>query len=99
MQHPYEISSVLGLDEIHGIDLRIDAYPNPMNDFITLKVETENNTDLSYQIFDLNGRLFMQNKVLYNETNIELRNFVAASYFLKVFKNNKEVKTFKIIKN
>lgn len=33
------------------------------------------------------------------ETNIDLSELIPATYFLKVIENNKEIKTFKIIKN
>lgn len=99
VQQPYEISVVLGLEEAVGINLNLYAYPNPTTDFITLKVVNDDNNQLSYQIFDTNGRLLANKKVAGNETNIQLSNFVSATYFLKVFQNEKQVKTFKIIKN
>lgn len=96
VQQPYEISIVLELEEAIGINLNLYAYPNPTIDFITLKVDYD---EMSYEIFDINGRLLANKKVQGNETNIQVGNFTAATYFLKVFQNNKQVKTFKIIKN
>jgi len=99
VQQPFEISSVLGLEEIYGVNLHLFAYPNPATEFLTLKVENDFNNELSYQIFDIRGSILADKRIHDNETNIQVKNFAAATYFLKVFQNNKEIKTFKIIKN
>lgn len=99
VQQPYQISTVLGLEEIQAINLKLYAYPNPATDFITLKVDNGDKNELFFQIFDINGRILSQQKVQENETNIQVGNFTASTYFLKVFQNNKQIKTFKIIKN
>ncbi len=99
VQQPFEISEVTGIEEAKGITLQCSAYPNPTTDFLTLKVENYDNTNLSYQLFDMNGKLLENKKIDSNQTSIVMSNLVPASYFVKVTDNNKEVKTFKIIKN
>ena len=47
----------------------------------------------------MNGKLIESKKVENNETSIVMSNLVPATYFLKVIQDNKEIKTFKIIKN
>jgi hypothetical protein len=54
--------------------------------------------NLSYQLYDMNGKLLQNRKVDGNETVITMGNLVPSTYFLKVTDNQKEVKTFKIIK-
>ena len=99
VQQPFEISVITGFEEIIGIKLVFIAYPNPTTDFLTLKVENYDNTNLSYQLFDLNGKLLENKKLEGNETTISMKNLVPATYFLKVNQGVNEVKTFKIIKN
>lgn len=99
VQQPYEISVITGIDDARGINLICSAYPNPATDFITLKVENYDNTNLSYQLFDLSGNLLENKKIEGNETTIPMGNRNTSVYFLKVTDNNKAVKTFKIIKN
>jgi len=49
-------------------------------------------------VTDINGKV-LESKILYDsETIIMLNNFASAAYFLKVIRDKKEVKTFKIIK-
>ena len=99
VQQPYEISVVTGLEEAKGINLSVSAYPNPTTDFLELKVESEKLKDLSFQLYDMNGKLLQSEKITGNQTSIVMSNLVPATYFVKVTEGNKEVKTFKIIKN
>jgi hypothetical protein len=98
VQQPYEISTITGIEEVLGIDLVSSVYPNPTADFLTLRVEDNLNMELSYQLFDIGGRLLKINKVTENETTIDMVRFSAGTYFLKITDNNRDVKTFKIIK-
>lgn len=99
VQQPFEISVITGLTEATGINLSVSAYPNPTTDYLTLKTEDFQFSDLKFQLFDMAGKLIESNKISGNETKIETRGLVPATYFLKVMQDNKEIKTFKIIKN
>lgn len=99
VQQPYEISVISGIEQAKGINLICSAYPNPTTDFLTLNVENYDNENLSYQLFDISGKLLENKKLTSNETRIDMNNRVPAIYFLKVMDNQIEVKTFKIIKN
>ena len=98
VQQPYEISVVTGLEEAKGINLSVSAYPNPTTDYLQLKVESEKLKDLSYQLYDMQGKLLQSEKITGNQTSIVMSNLVPATYFVKVVQESKEVKTFKIIK-
>jgi len=99
VQQPYEISVVTGLEEAKGINLSVSAYPNPATDYLTLKVKDFELSNLHFQLYDMSGKLLRSEKITGNQTSIVISNLVPATYFVKVIQNNKEVKTFKIIKN
>jgi len=99
VQQPYEISVVTGIEEAKGINLSVSAYPNPTTDYLTLEVKDVELSNLSYQLYDMNGKLLQSEKIAGNQTSISMNNLVPATYFVKVVQGNKEVKTFKIIKN
>ena len=105
VQQPFEISvvtGITGIEEAKGINLSVSAYPNPTTDFLILKVDASASLSiqsLSYQLFDMNGKRLQNKKIEGNETSIAMSNLVPATYFVKVLQGNKEVKTFKIIKN
>lgn len=99
VQQAYEISVTSGIDENFGIQLSLSVYPNPTFDFLTLKVDNFDNAELSYVLFDLNGKILRDEKMSQSETQISMLDHPAGNYFLKVVNGNTEVKTFKIIKN
>jgi len=106
VQQPYEISVVTAIDEAKGINLSVSAYPNPTSDYLTLKIDasaTLSIQSMSYQLFDMQGKLLQKSKITSNQTNIVMKNLVPATYFLKVIEKtqgiaSQELKTFKIIK-
>ena len=102
VQQPYEISEVTGIEEAKGINLSVTAYPNPATDYLTLRIDASTTLSIqsmSYQLYDMNGKLLQSEKITGNQTSIVMSNLVPATYFVKVTEGNKEVKTFKIIKN
>ena len=98
VQQPFEISVVTGIPEAKGISLNVSAYPNPTTDFITVKVENYETTNLLYQVYDINGKLLQTVKATGDETQIQTSNLAPANYFVKVLDNSKVIKTFKVIK-
>lgn len=102
IQQPYEISVVSGVDETESIKLTLYAYPNPTTDFLTLKIDasaTHSIQSFSYHFHDISGKLLESKRIEGNETSIDMKHLKPAIYILKVIQSNKEVKTFKIIKN
>ena len=99
VQQPYEISIETAIEQAKDIILVLSAYPNPTIDKLTLKIENYDSQNLSYYLFDVNGKLLERIKVTGNETTISMINLSSAIYFLKVIDNQEEIKTFKIIKN
>jgi hypothetical protein len=101
VQQPFEISTTIGINET-SIKLEMSVYPNPTTNYLTLKVDDSamlNNQQLSYHLYDLQGKLIESKKVISNSSNISLENQPTATYLLKVTRNNQVIKIFKIIKN
>jgi hypothetical protein len=98
VQVPYEISVITAIEKTEDIFLEMSVYPNPANSYVTLKVAQYNTDDLKFTLYDVNGLLLQVKKVDGNETLIQLGNMLPGTYLLKVTDQNKEIKTFKIIK-
>ncbi len=97
VQQPYVVFT--GINTNSNINLLISVYPNPSIAFINLKVENLDLQNLSFQLFDVNGKLLINQKISGTETSIVMDEFAKGNYFLKVIDNKSELKTFKIIKN
>lgn len=101
VQQPYEISTLTGVEEAKGINLTFSAYPNPTADFLTLNIDASTTLSIesmSYQLYVIDGKLLRSEKITGNTTSIAMSDLAPATYFLKVFRGNKKVKTFKIIR-
>ena len=98
VQQPFEISVVLGIDN-NAINLEVTAYPNPTTNYLTLNIGNTEISTLNFQLYDITGKLIESKKIKSSIETIDMENLPTATYFLKVADNNKEVKTFRIIKN
>ena len=99
VQQPYEISIVTAIEDANGINLSISAYPNPTFDYLTLEVKDFDFSNLTFQLYDIQGKLLQNEKITDRQSRVLMNNLLPASYFVKILEGNKEVKTFKIIKN
>jgi hypothetical protein len=98
VQQPYEISIVQGIEE-NSIQLELTAYPNPTTNYLTLNVGNFQLSTLSFQLYDISGKLIESRKIISSSETIAMASLASATYFLKVSNKNNEVRTFKIIKN
>jgi hypothetical protein len=98
VQQPYEISVLTAIENTGGITLDYKVYPNPTAGIITLAIRPFDNENLRYRLYDLNGILLLDKKIESEVTEISLQDYSYSMYFLKVIRNNQEIKVFKIIK-
>jgi hypothetical protein len=101
IQQAFEISVVSGIEQAKGITLQCTAYPNPVKDYLILKIEGKSNAQYSGILCDINGKILEIIKIEGYEATISMRNYASAIYFLKVIQTSsqQEIKIFKIIKN
>lgn len=85
--------------EITTLDLKAITYPNPTKDKIILSLTDTLLKELTFSMYDINGRLVNKGEVIEENTTIPMKNFASDIYLLKVHQNNKQLKVFKIIKN
>jgi hypothetical protein len=99
VQQPFEIFVITGIDEARNIALSCSVYPNPTSDFLMLKVDQLELTDLHLQLFDLKGTLLQEKSITGRETSVTMQHLSSSIYFLKVLRHQETIKTFKIINN
>jgi hypothetical protein len=99
VQQPYEITVLTAIENTEDITLKCIIYPNPTSGSIKLSIGSPEIENMRYRLFDINGLLLQDAKIESEETEISMNNLAPSIYFLKVTKNKKELKTFKIIKN
>jgi len=99
VQLPYEIFVISGIEEYDDVKLSWSVFPNPSSDLLILKTGNTGYSDLKYQYLDMNGKILDAGNIGNDETLITNKNNIAGIFLLKVIHGNREIKTFKIIKN
>jgi hypothetical protein len=84
--------------ELTALTLTAVTYPNPTSDYIVLALKNSNLTGLSYELYDLQGRIVSKGIIQQENTAIAMQKLVTGVYVLKVNQNNQALKSFKIIK-
>lgn len=81
-------------------------YPNPFSESFTLSINIEENSTINGQIYDINGRLRFQQTIEnisgYNEINFdnpEISKLENGIYFIRLFIDNTQINSFKLIKH
>ncbi|MBU1012335.1 MAG: T9SS type A sorting domain-containing protein [Bacteroidetes bacterium] len=90
--------TITAISEIKGLDYELMAYPNPTKNYVILKIGIENLRKLKFILYDANGRLILMKEIISDETQIPFNFLIPANYYLKIFDELKELKTFKIVK-
>lgn len=98
VQQPFEISVATANDETNGINLSINAFPNPVTDDLILTVDNVDTSNLNFQLYDMHGKLLQTRRIDDTQTCIAMSKFGPAIYFVKIVQKDKELMTFKVIK-
>lgn len=98
LQQPYEIMVVSGIED-NDINLSFSIFPNPTADFVVLSVQNVNTLNMTYALFNIEGKLIEKQEVNDSQTTIAMKDLANGIYFIKVLRKSTEVKIFKVIKN
>lgn len=97
VQLPYEITATLGVD-ITEISLNLNVFPNPTTDILNLKMGFKDYNKYRYDIFDGSGKQLASQPILQSQTQITMMSYPAGIYLLKISKEGKAIKIFKVLK-
>ena len=96
VQQPFEIS-VVGVDNYPNIILNAVLYPNPTQGYLQLEIK-----DLQFagevKVYDSNGKYLFVKKIEGENTLFDLSPYAPGTYYFNVHKDQKVLKTFKVVK-
>jgi hypothetical protein len=82
------------------LSISLTAFPNPTVDNLSLQISEYSNGELSYQLFDLQGKLLSTGQIVGQHTQLNLSGLPSATYFLYVVNlDNTKLQVFKVVKN
>ncbi len=92
----YDIGTVI--DNTENL-IKINLFPNPATDYVSLEIQFQGDEGYFYQLFDSNGKCLKNGKITSTRSEIRMSGFSDSAYFLKVFApDQKLLKLFKILK-
>ena len=92
------VLSVSTFIEDPGLDFQITAFPNPTREHVNISTDFLQADDLIYQVYDMQGRFIISDRLEGAQTRVAFDDFHPGTYFIRVIRDNKPVKIFKIIK-
>jgi ELWxxDGT repeat protein len=91
------VNMTVGIEDVENYE--ISLYPNPTTNYVNLRLDNIENSSYSYQLYSIAGELIESKTIDENVTSIPMSHLVSSVYFIRLMENQKEVKTFKVIKN
>lgn len=102
VQIPNELLGV-GVNEIplSALNIKMTVFPNPTTDFVNLRIEDDDFYSKSYRyyLYRLDGSFMKTERITSDIIKIDLSNYAAHSYLLKIVGNNQNYELFKITKS
>ena len=77
-------SGFVGVNELKNAISAVNVYPTPAKNEINVDVELKSNLILSYEIFDLNGKLLQSSLMNSTKEKIDISSLSSGSYILKI---------------
>jgi hypothetical protein len=91
---------VTAINPVEFPGLLLTVYPNPVSSSLKLEIQGEMINNISYSLFDLNGKLMLSKRIENLPELINMEIYAPGAYLLKVFRDTDlPLRTFKIVKN
>ena len=87
-----EVLAVEDLDK----NFKVTIYPNPSAEIFYIDIP--DHRDIHYKIFSINGQLLFEDDLNHKSNQIKVDQIKSGLYFLGLYRNNQQIKTYKIIK-
>lgn len=65
--------------------LSVESYPNPVTDYLVVKINSEIKEPYQFKLLDAEGKLISQSKILVNISNVDLQWISKGRYILMVY--------------
>ena len=85
----------LGVED-HAPSYEATIFPNPTSEVLNIRTSTFEN--VTYSLYDAQGKLVLQDKLSAEQTKIPVSNLATGSYSLILNNETQNLKTFKVIK-
>ena len=82
--------------EDHNPSFNATIFPNPTTDILNIK--TSMFEGVTYSIYNAQGKLILRDKLYFEQTPVNVKQFTVGAYLLKLNTEEQKQKTYKLIK-
>ena len=98
LQHPtIRINIGTDMEEEHP-EAETIIYPNPVHEWLKLKMDAPPSKDMSYALIDISGRIVQRKSIESAECIIQMTGLHQGTYVLNIYAKDHIIRTFKLIK-
>lgn len=80
-------------------NIKFSIFPNPTSDYLNIKIDDFADWDMSYRLYDINGKSIVSNVIISTNTIINTSQIIPGTYILTIVNTDKEIKSYTVIKN
>ena len=95
VQQTYSVEE-LKIEGAEPFDFDIKVYPNPTTDNVTVRLDKAV-ANMQYELYDVDGRLLLKENLDSVEQSIDMRDYAAGAYLLRVV-GDKATQSYRIVK-
>ena len=96
------IINCLGVLELSANNSSFNVYPNPVSDFITLKINAQKELNVAVELLDATGKLILKENASFTKEKADFKlnisSLSAGTYYLKLNSKKESSQTLKILK-
>ena len=89
---------ITDISEMVFPEITIAVYPNPVKEYINIRMDTKSTDNLKAEIFSMSGMKLLSESINSNNTGIDIQRLPASDYILRLSNSDQVLKSFKIVK-
>lgn len=97
LQTEIKVTDVFSIN--NSLDIELKVFPNPVTNYLFIKLISDDNKKISWQLINQNGKIMRYDDLYNKETEIDFSQYEDGIYYLKTFsKDGSFLKIFKVIR-
>ncbi|TVQ07413.1 MAG: T9SS C-terminal target domain-containing protein [Bacteroidetes bacterium] len=89
---------IVTMVEDFAAGIRVDVFPNPTRDRLTVSVKDFGGEELQFSLFDVSGTIVKKGYINGETETFPVVELSPGMYFLRIISGAKEIKVFKVVK-
>lgn len=90
--------TVTAIEDNYGNSMSVKVYPNPTAEILNVSLAFDDMSQIRLVLYDISGRILSAINADKELMELDFSDYIPGTYILKVFKGNRDLGSYKIIK-